>query len=96
MTLELYTPEKLDQLALQLLDLAAVLRSMANRSREQAITDLAIHDKKALEWLASLDHWAHKAQAEVELRVRQAMAERRALAAGNTLDRSTDRPAQKR
>jgi len=94
MTLQLYTPEKLDHLALQLLDLAGVLRNMANRSREHGIADLPIHDKKALEWCASLDHWAHKAQAEVELRIRQAMAERRALSAEAAPSRSTEKPAR--
>ena len=83
MTLQLYNPDRLDQLALRLLDLATVVRNMANRSREHGITDLAIHDKKALEWCARLDHWAHKSQTEVEVRVRQAMAERRALAAAD-------------
>jgi len=81
MTLQLYDPERLDQLALRLLDLAAAMRGMANRCREHGIDDLTIHDKKALEWCAKLDHWASKSQAEVEVRVRQAMAERRALSA---------------
>ncbi len=56
---------------------------MANRSRDFEIADLAIHDKKALEWFVKLDHSAHKLRAEVEIRVRQAMAERRALVAAD-------------
>jgi hypothetical protein len=78
MTLQPYDAEKLDQFALQLLDLAAVVRSTANRSREHGITDLAIHDKKAQEWCARLAHWAHKIQAELELKVVQTRAQRRA------------------
>ena len=58
MTLQPYEPAKLDQFALQLLDLAAILRDMANRSREHGITDLALHDKKAQQWYDQLeDRW---------------------------------------
>jgi hypothetical protein len=83
MTLQPYSPEKLDQLALRLLDLAAILREMANRSREHEIADLALHDKKALEWCVKLQNWAHKSQADVELKIRQVKAERRAMAASH-------------
>ena len=78
MTLEPYSPEKLDQFALGLLDLAAILRRMANESREHGITDLSLHDKKAQEWFSRLDHWAHKVQAEVQVQIVQARASRRA------------------
>jgi hypothetical protein len=88
MTLELYSPEKLDRLALQLFDLAAMVRQMATYCREHGIADLPLHDKKALEWCAKLDHWAQKAQAEVDLRVRQAMAERRAGSSNTAVGRS--------
>jgi len=87
MTLELYTPEKLDRLALQLLDLAAIVRNTANRSREHDIAGLPLHDKKAREWSASLDRWVRKAEAEMDLQVRLAMAGRRGLAAGSVLGR---------
>lgn len=82
MTLQRYSPEKLDQFALRLLDLAAIVREMANTSREQRITDLALHEKKAQEWCGKLEDWAHKAQADLDVRVRQARAKRRALSAG--------------
>ena len=82
MTLQPYGPEKLDHFALRLLDLAAVIRSMANTSREHTISDLALHDKKAQEWCARLDDWVHRAQADLEVKVRQARARRRALSAG--------------
>ena len=78
MTLQPYEPAKLDQFALQLLDLAAILREMANRSREHGITDLALHDKKAQQWYGQLEDWGHKAQAQVEVKIRQARAKRRA------------------
>ncbi len=60
MTLQTYDPQQVDQLALRLLDLAAVVRQMANRSRENGIADFALHDKKALEWCAKLEQWARK------------------------------------
>jgi len=82
MTLQPYGPEQLDQFALRLLDLAAVVREMAHESREHEVTDLALHDKKALEWCGRLDDWVHRAKADLEVRIRQARARRRAMSAG--------------
>lgn len=79
MTLKPYSPEMLDQFALRLLDLACLLRTMANRSRQYGITDLAIHDKKPNEWHRNLERWIHKSQAELEMKVIEARAERRAI-----------------
>lgn len=81
MTLKPYNPDMLDQFALRLLDLAALLREMANRSREYQIEDFAVHDKKAREWYASLERWVRKSQAELELKIIDARASRRALSA---------------
>jgi hypothetical protein len=81
MTLQRYSPHKLDQFALRLVDLAAMMREMANSCREHGIADLALHDKKALEWSAKLEQWLHKTQADLEVRIRQARAKRRALSA---------------
>lgn len=80
MTLQTYDPQQLDQLALRLLDLAAISRQMANRSREYGITDLALHDKKALEWCAKLEQWALKTQTDLEVRILQDKAEQRCRA----------------
>jgi len=77
MTLQSYDPQKLDQFALQLLDLAAIVREMANRSREYDITDMVLHDKKAWEWCAKLRQWAEKAQSELEVKILQSRAEQR-------------------
>ena len=71
MTLQTYDPQKLDRFALRLLDLAAIVRQMANQSREYGIADLALHDKKALEWCAKLEQWARKTQADLEVRILQ-------------------------
>jgi hypothetical protein len=77
MTLQTYNPHKLDQFALRLLDLAAIVRQMANQGREHGVADLAMHDKKALEWCAKLEQWAHKTRADLEVRILQDKAERR-------------------
>jgi hypothetical protein len=77
MTLQPYDPRALDQLALRLLDLASIARQMANQSREYGITDLALHDKKALEWCVKLEQWARKTQADLEVRILQDKAARR-------------------
>lgn len=81
MTLQAYDPQKLDEFSLRLLDLAAIVRQMATRSREYAITDIALHDKKALEWCVKLEQWAHKTQADLEVRILQQRAEERGRAA---------------
>jgi hypothetical protein len=78
MTLQPYGPDKLDHFALQLLDLATAVRQMANRCREHGVDDLVLHDKKAQEWRIHLDEWVHKAQVDVEMRIHQRKARRRA------------------
>jgi hypothetical protein len=78
MTLQPYDPQKLDHFALRLLDLAAICREMANRSREHGIADLALHDKKALESCDKLEKWAQKIRADLEVRILQEKAARRA------------------
>ena len=83
MTLQTYDPHKLDQFALRLLDLAAIVRQMANRGREHGIADVALHDKKALEWCAKLEQWAHKTRADLEVRILQDRAARRGRTAGD-------------
>jgi hypothetical protein len=78
MTLKPYDPEMLDQLALRLLDVAAIMREMAEKSRRQAIQGLALHDKKAWEWIGNLERWAHKSQADLDVRIVEARASQRA------------------
>jgi len=83
MTLQPYDPDTLDQFALRLLDLAAIMREMANRSRECEIEGFCVHDKKAREWSQNLERWVRKAQAELEMSIIEARARRRALAASD-------------
>jgi hypothetical protein len=79
MTLKPYNADMLDQFSLRLLDLAAMMRKMGNRSRECQTVDFTIHDKKAREWCDNLERWARKAQAELELEIIEARARRRAV-----------------
>jgi hypothetical protein len=81
MTLQTYSPQQLDQFALRLLDLAAIVRQAANESREYGIADLPVHDKKALEWCVKLEQWARKTRADLEVRILQQKAELRGRAA---------------
>ena len=78
MTLQPYRPEKLDQLALRLLDLAAITRDMARTCREHQIESFAVHDKKAKEWCENLERWTHKARAELQMKVIDLRAAQRA------------------
>jgi len=81
MTLRAYDPKQLDQMALRILDLAATVRQMANRSREFGIVDFPLHDKKAQEWCAHLEQWALKTQADLEVKILQRKTVRRARGA---------------
>jgi hypothetical protein len=81
MTLTPYAPAMFDEFALRLLDVASGVRKMAQSGREYGIQDFALHDKKANEWLKNLEHWAQKSVAEMEMRVIETRAARRASAA---------------
>ena len=78
MTLHTYGPEKLDELSLRVLDLAVIIRQMAADSREQDISDLPLHDKKALLWLGNMETWAHKGQRDLDIKIHEVKAARRA------------------
>ncbi len=65
MTLQPYDPEKLDQFALQLLDLASVLRRMAELSREEQVDGFRLNDRKAREWIEKLSNWVPKAESDL-------------------------------
>jgi hypothetical protein len=95
MTLEAYEPEKLDQLALRVLDVAANLRSMANQCRENDLAGPVLHDKKAAEWLAKLEQWSQQAATHVQLRAVQARAQRRALTISPTEPKTGAPPTRK-
>ncbi len=65
MTLEAYNPDRLDALALRLLDLCGRVRAMARDAREEDLDQLDLHDRKALEWLENFEGWLHRAEGEL-------------------------------
>jgi len=69
MTLEAYNPDQIDRITLRTLDVCCRLRNMAQRSREEQLRTFPLHDKKALEWLAKLEEWVHKAEADLNLAI---------------------------
>ena len=66
MTLEPYDPDRLDRMTLRVLDLSARLRGLAQKSRQDQLPPLKLHDRKALEWLEKLEDWLFEAEAEME------------------------------
>lgn len=69
MTLQPYSPEQLDELALRTLDLAASLREMAKKSRENDIPSVDLHARKAVEWLGRLEEWVQKSAADLDRKI---------------------------
>lgn len=69
MTLEPYDPNRLDALALRMLDLCGRVRAMARQSRDEELDCLELHDRKALEYLDHFEAWLYKAEAELPLAV---------------------------
>lgn len=78
MTLEPYTVERLDSLALRLLDLASTARNLSKIMQTQEIPNLVLNDRKALEWIAKLEAWCEKSEAAAEVAARRARGARRA------------------
>jgi hypothetical protein len=67
MTLKPYSADELDQLALRILDVSHKIRQLSVAKRSMPELDLAVHERKALEWIASLEAWAADAQARLEM-----------------------------
>jgi hypothetical protein len=67
MTLQPYDADRLDQTALRIVDIAAALRQMAAILRGEPDLEFLMHDKKAAEWLASLERWVAESQAKLEV-----------------------------
>jgi len=80
MTLQPYRPDQLDQIALQLLDLAGVVREMAVKCRDHEVNQVDLHTKKADEWIGRLNEWAAKSVRDLELRILRDQGTRQAAA----------------
>lgn len=65
MTLKAYDADRLDQLALRVLDLCGRVREMARLSRDEKLENLHLHDRKTLEHLDAIEQWLYKAEAEL-------------------------------
>ena len=99
MTLTSFPPDMLDELALRLLDIAAIVRKMANTGRENAIRDFQLHGNKAQEWLDHLERWAYEAAGTLDAEVLRQKGMRRgqigAAAAANEHSRSRGKSRKK-
>lgn len=84
MTLQIFDPDQLDQLALRILDLAATFRSMSQQARELDLDGVPLHDKKSAEWLANLEQWTIEADGKLQA---LAIKERGARRAATVTDR---------
>ena len=71
MTLQAYSPEKMEKLALRLLDISAQLRSIALDLRANQLEELKINDRKALSWCENLEIWVQKNRNNLDLILRQ-------------------------
>lgn len=69
MTLQAYSPPKIEELALRLLDLAATLRGLAQDCRAEGLEQVELHDKKALEWIEKLEEWTLRTRSEKHLKM---------------------------
>jgi hypothetical protein len=78
MTLSRFSPETLDELALRVLDLAGVLRTMAKTARDKDVQDFQLNANKAREWLGQLEDWGRVAESELALEALRAAGKRRA------------------
>lgn len=98
MTLQPYDAQRLDDIALLLLDLAGSVRQMSRLCREHDLSTVQIHDKKAQEWIAKLDDWARDADARLQTSLIRKKAVERALrpnAAAGEAPEGRKRPRKK-
>ena len=78
MTLVRYDADRLDETALRILDIAAKMREMAVTLRVNADLELAIHEKKAAEWLTHLEAWAAESHSKLDLALLKRRGSKRA------------------
>lgn len=66
MTLEQYTPERLEDLAMRFFDLSAQLREMARIAKSKGV-EIPLHDKKAIQWCENLEIWLKKSRLSLDI-----------------------------
>lgn len=75
MTINAYSPERLEQLAMRFFDLAAQLRAIARQSRQQNLQNIPVHDRKAIQWCENLEIWVKKTELNFQIVVQKLKAE---------------------
>ncbi len=88
MTLTPHSPATLDALALRLLDVAAVVRNMANKSRENGVDSFALHGNKVQEWMGHLEEWAYDGAARLESQVMRERGARRSQVVAGPVEKA--------
>lgn len=71
MTVEVYSPEKIDDLVLKLIDIASILRNISQEAREVRMEEIPINNRKALEWCSNLEAWAERVRFEFDARAKR-------------------------
>lgn len=66
MTLVPYDTDRLNGLSLRIFDIAASIRRMSLIQKDLEIREFNLHEKKALEWIENLEHWAQLAESKAE------------------------------
>jgi len=80
MTLQPYDADRLDQLAMRLLDACARVRKIAKLCRDEELDGLSLHDRKVLEWLEKLDDWILRSEGEAARQAHRNQGRRQARA----------------
>lgn len=80
MTLQPYDADRLDQLALRLLDACARVRKIAKLCRDEELDGLSLHDRKVFEWLEKLDDWILRSEGEAARQAHRSQGRRQARA----------------
>ena len=65
MTKTRFNDERFEKLALRFFELAGAMKALAQTTREEQLTQLELHDRKAQEWLGKLEVWAKVARRKV-------------------------------
>jgi hypothetical protein len=78
MTRQAYDPDRLDALALRMLDVCARVRQLAGNCRDGELADVPLHDRKAIEWIENLEDWLARCEGDVRRAVLKARGDRQA------------------
>lgn len=71
MTIENYSPERFEECALRLLDIAAEMHLMAKELRQSGVQSVPLNDKKAILLLDGLEAWTVKSKSKTEILIRR-------------------------